>query len=127
MRATEPVEGLRMRHLAVKNDVGLALHSALRRITTLLRTSTRSNRTFLRQQLNKLKLKRYKRVQSGLEQAVASILTWLQRCRRVVRHPERVVLVIAAVVSLLAEIAPGTAPLAVKPVLAVVHAVAPAE
>ena len=127
MRATEPVEGLRMRHLAVKNDVGLALHSALRRITTLLRTSTRSNRTFLRQQLNKLKLKRYKRVQSGLEQAVASILTWLQRCRWVVSHLERVVLVIAAVVSLLAEIAPGTAPLAVKPVLAVVHAVVPAE
>ena len=57
-------------------------------------------------------------------QAVASILTWLQLCHRVVSHLERVVvLVIAAAVALLAEIALGTAPLAVKPV----HAVAPAE
>ena len=57
-------------------------------------------------------------------QAVASILTWLQLCHRVVSHLERVVvLVIAAVVALLAETALGTVPLAVKPV----HAVAPAE
>ena len=44
-----------------------------------------------------------------------------------VSHLVRVVLVIAAAVSLLAETALGTAPRAVKPVHAVVRAVAHAE
>lgn len=56
-------------------------------------------------------------------QVVASILIWLQRCHRVVSHLERVVvLVIAAVVALLVEIALATALLAVKLVHAVAHA-----
>ena len=57
---------------------------------------------------------------------VRSILTWLQRCHKVVSHLERVVLVTAAVVVLLAETALVVAllaetalvivPLPVKPV-----------
>ena len=122
MRVMEPVEGLKTRHLAGKNDDGLGLLSEPPRITIRLRTSTRSNRT-CRQQLNTKNQRRRRRAQSGPMQVVASILIWLQRCHRVVSHLERVVvLVIAAVVALLVEIALATALLAVKLVHAVAHA-----